>query len=76
MQTLYSPITKSGVKFSLGHNWVGRGQRAWLGAQDQPVIPDALEEIQGFPESVGAVVFPYDHVITAACRHKDDGRHV
>lgn len=46
------------------------------GTSDPPVVPDASEKVQGFPQPVGVVVFPYDHVVAAAGHHEDDGSDV
>uniref|UniRef100_A0A8C2M8F3 Predicted gene, 20721 n=1 Tax=Cricetulus griseus TaxID=10029 RepID=A0A8C2M8F3_CRIGR len=47
------------------------------GAQPHPpVVPDALEEVQGLLQAVGLVVLPNDHVVAAAGHHEDDGSHI
>lgn len=38
-----------------------------------PVVPDALEKVQGLPQAVGVVIFPDHHVVAAAGGHVDDG---
>lgn len=37
-----------------------------------PVIPDTFEKVQGFPQSVCVIVFPYYHVVAAASHNEDD----
>lgn len=44
--------------------------------QRWPVVPDVLEQVEGFLKSVGLIVFPDHHVIAAARYHKDDGCHI
>lgn len=46
------------------------------GSLHTPVIPDALEEVQGLLQAVGLVVLPDDHVVAAAGHHEDDGSHI
>lgn len=41
-----------------------------------PVIPDVLEQVEGFLKSVGLIVFSDHHVIATARYHEDDGRHI
>lgn len=47
---------------------------AWKSAK--PVSPDTAEEIKRLAQPVGAVVFSYDHVVTATGCDKDDGCHI
>lgn len=52
-----------------------RGEDAG-GSPHKPVVPDALEEVQGLLQAVGLVVLPNDHVVAAAGHHEDDGSHI
>lgn len=44
--------------------------------QRWPVVPDVLEQVEGFLKSVGLIVFSDHHVIATARYHEDDGRHI
>lgn len=46
------------------------------GGQRWPVVPDVLEQVEGFLKSVGLIVFSDHHVIAAARYHEDDGCHI
>lgn len=46
------------------------------GGQCWPVVPDVLEQVEGFLKSVGLIVFSDHHVIATARYHEDDGRHI
>lgn len=37
-----------------------------------PIIPDTFEKVQGFPQSVCVIVFPYYHVVATASHNEDD----
>lgn len=52
-----------------------RGEDAG-GSPHKPVVPDALEEVQGLLQAVGLVVLPNDHVVAAAGDHENDGGHI
>jgi len=41
-----------------------------------PIVPYAFKKVKWLPEPVLRGVFPEHHVVTAARRDKDDGRHV
>lgn len=51
-------------------------KQALKGGQRWPVVPDVLEQVEGFLKSVGLIVFSDHHVIATARYHKDDGRHI
>lgn len=37
-----------------------------------PIIPDTFEKVQGLPQSVCVIIFPYYHVVAAASHNEDD----
>lgn len=51
-------------------------KQAFKGGQRWPVVPDVLEQVEGFLKSVGLIVFSDHHVIAAARYHEDDGCHI